>query len=167
MDEIFESLKTAFLNHWSKVVAGAVFMVVGWLIGWWRSNQKWKRKEFYERINFSLNSLHDGKLRIRTLLEKSSYDVFLNQVAVQRLLDSSAQTTVADPIVPLPKDDYWFYLNAALNEISEKFAEGFVRRDVGLEHSAHRYVLCLTNECDGHVRNRKIRALLILESDPR
>ena len=165
MDEILKVISEAFFNHWGKVAVGATFMVVGWIIGWWRARQSWKKKEFFGRINFSLNSIHDGKLKIRTLMEKGCDQVFLNQVAVGTILDAALKTTEADPIIPLGKKDYWFYLNAALNAVSEKFADGFIRRDAGHDLKTTAYVRCLTNECDGAIRTRKIRAMLIRKDD--
>jgi hypothetical protein len=165
MDEILKTITDAFFNHWGKVAVGATFMAVGWLAGWWRARQNWKKKEFFGRINFSLNSIHDETLKIRTIMEKSCEEVFLNKVAVSTILDAASRTTEKDPIVPLPKDDYWFYLNAALNEVSEKFADGFLRRDAGHDLIASTYVLCLTNEKDGAIRTRKVRAMLIRKED--
>lgn len=159
--DVIESLLELFTEHWTKVAIGAALMAAGWIVGWWRARNKWERKEFFERINFSLNSINDGKLQIRTLMEKACDDVFLNQVAVAKLLEASQKTTQEDPLIPLGHEDYWFYLNAALNEVSEKFAAGFVLRDLGREVTPHDYTLCLTNECDGAVRTRKIRAMLI------
>ena len=98
-------------------------------------------------------------------MEKSCEDVFLNQVAVSRLLEAAQKTTLDDPIVPVPADEYWFYLNAVLNEVSEKFAAGFIRRDVGETVQSYEYILCITNEPDGSVRTRKIRAMLIRAED--
>ncbi len=165
MGEIGKLITTALTEHWTKVAVGALLMTLGWLIGWWRAKRKWQRKEFFERINFSLNSLQGGKLRIRTIMEKACVEVFLNQVAVAQLLEAAQKTTVADPIIPLSQDDYWFFLNAVLNEVSEKFAVGFLQRDVGHKVQSHEYVVCLTNEPDGSVRTRKIRAMLIRLED--
>ena len=61
----------------------------------------------------------------------------------------------------MAKEDRWFYLNAVLNELSETFAEGLFRREAGKPHECLRYLLCLTNECDGDVKTRKIRAMVI------
>ena len=165
MSEILEQVGEAIMSHWVKLVVGLGLMSAGWLIGRWRATKRFERKEFFERINFSLNSIVDGTLRIRTIMEKKCDDVFLNQVAVSRLLESAQQTTEDDPIIPLPVDEYWFYLNSVLNEVSEKFAAGFVQRDAGREVRAQRYIICLTNECDGAIRTRKLRAMLILEKD--
>jgi hypothetical protein len=165
MNEIFTTISDAFFAHWGKVAVGATFMFIGWLVGWWRAKQSWKKKEFFGRINFSLNSIHDGKLKIRTLMEKSCDEVFLNQVAVRTILHAAFHTTASDPIIPLAKKDYWFYLNSALNEVSEKFADGFIRRDAGQDQKETIYILCLTNESDGGNRTRKIRAMLIRKDD--
>lgn len=161
MQEIIDLVSEAFVEHWIKVVIGAALMGGGWLFGRWRAQVSFRRKEFFHRINFSLNSVHEGTLKIRTLLETRCEDVFLNQIAVSRLLDAATRTTEDDPVIPLDEDDYWFFLNASLNELSEKFAFGFLKRDTGVTAQSVRYVLCLTNEVDGNIRTRKIRAMLI------
>jgi hypothetical protein len=48
-----------------------------------------------------------------------------------------------------------------LNELSEKFGEGQIRRDMNLQVTAATYLICLTSESAGEVRTRKIRAMLI------
>ncbi len=161
MNEILEMIIDGFFEHWAKVAVGAFLVGAGWIVGWYRSRSRWLKKEFFERINFSLNSIIDGKLRIRTIMEKSCDQVFLNQVAVKHVTDASQRTSPADPIIPLPEDEYWFYLNAVLNEVSEKFSLGFLNRDAGKEVESHEYIICLTNECDGAIRTRKLRAMLI------
>ena len=161
MTEILEMIIEGFFEHWAKVAVGAGLMAVGWFFGWIRARGRWKRKEFFERVNFSLNIVRNNKLQIRTLMEKTIDEVFLNKVAVSRLLNAATKTTAKNPIVPLPKADYWFYLNSALNEISEKFAFGFIRRDSGKDVESHNYTICLTNEFDGAIRTRKIRVMIV------
>ena len=112
-------------------------------------------------MNVSLNSLHGGKLLIRTVLEKTCDEILLNKVAVERLIKMAQQTTKDNPLIPIPKEDRWFYLNAVLNELSETFAEGLFKREAGKPHDAVRYLICLTNECDGEVRTRKVRAMVM------
>lgn len=161
---MFESLQNAIVDHWLEAVVGFVFMAVGLIIGRWRASKKFRKREFFERLNVSLNSIVDGTLCIRTLMEKNSQDVFLNTVAVSRLLDAAKKTTEDDPIIPFDTDDYWFYLNSVLNEISEQFAGGFILRDAGAEVKRVHYVICLTNECDGNLQTRKIRAMVVQKS---
>jgi hypothetical protein len=163
MKAFLELCVELFTDHWVKVAIGAGFLLVGWLFGWWRAHRRWIRKEFFERVNFSLNSIVDGKLQIRTLMENSADRVFLNRVAVHRLLTAAAKTNSSNPLIPLEKLDAWFYLNSALNEISEKFAAGFVRRDAGQPVQSHRMLICLTNEADGEIRTRKIRVMAVAE----
>ncbi len=88
------------------------------MVGRWRAAQSWKKREFFDRLNVSLNSLHGGKLLIRTVLEKTCDEILLNKVAVERLIKMAQQTTKDNPLIPIPKEDRWFYLNAVLNELS-------------------------------------------------
>ena len=82
-------------------------------------------------------------------------------MAVERLINLAQTTTKTSPLVPISRDDSWFYLNSVLNELSEQFAEGLIRREAGRPTEAVRLLICLTNECDGDVRTRKIRAMVI------
>lgn len=148
-------------EHWLKAVMAALFLGVGWLWGQRRAKIQWQKKEFLDRLNISLNTIADGTLLIRTLVEKPCEEVFLNSVAVKQLLAAAPQTTADDSVIPLPKDDYWYFLNSVLNEISEQFAFGLIKRDLGLEVKGERYLICLTNECDGEIRTRKIRAMVV------
>ena len=119
------------------------------------------KSNFLNRLNFSLNILADGKLLIRTLMEKSCEDVFLNQSATERVLASAKKTTAANPFLPLAKADYWYYLNQILNELAEKFATSPLKRDLKLPVTSARYLICLTSESAGEIRTRKIRAMII------
>lgn len=161
MQQFLESLRGLIADNWVKITSAAAFTLVGWIIGRWRAARSRKNREFFNRLNISLNSLHGGKLLIRTILEKTCEDVFLNKVAVERLIKAAQQTTKENPFVPVSREDRWFYLNAVLNELSETFAEGLFRREAGKPHDAVRYLICLTNECDGEVRTRKVRAMVI------
>lgn len=161
MDELVKAVSELVSEHWVKAVVAIGFTAAGWLIGWRRSRAQWRRREFFHRINFSLTSIVDGTLQIRTLAEKSCADVFLNETAVTQITTAAQQTRPGLPLIPLPEKDYWFFLNAVLNEVSEQFAAGLVAADAGLPVKASRYVIALTNEADGDVRTRKIRALLV------
>ena len=152
-------------EHWTK----AVLPVLGLLLGWWwgrrRARREWAKKQFVRRVNVSLNLLEDDghdrpTLRIRTLLEKDAKDVFLNDVAVDRLVAAAARTTKDDPLLPLG-DDAWFLLNAVLNEISERYSDGFLRRDVGAPTRSAVYLIGLTFEREGAMRTQKVRAMVV------
>jgi hypothetical protein len=161
MNEWLSTIRDQLSDHGIKVAVAVGFTILGWLFGRWKAARDWRRREFFNRLNISLNSIIDGKLLIRTVLEKSCEEVFMNRVAVDRLLQAAQQTTPAEPLIPLIPDDRWFYLNSILNEISEKFSSGLFLREAARPHDAVRYLICLTNECDGDVRTRKIRAMVV------
>lgn len=161
MEQLFEAASDLIEGNWPKVVSALFMMGVGWFFGKRRAHAQWRKKEFYDRLNVSLNSITEGTLRIRTVLEKSCQEIFLNTVAAETVIDAAKQTTSQDPTLPLPKDDYWYYLNSVLNEIAEKFAVGTLRRDMGEPVRREPYVICLTSENAGELRTRKVRAMLI------
>ncbi len=161
MQAILRELNGLITDHWVKFVTAAAFAAIGWLLARYRAGREWQKREFFNRLNISLNSVVDGTLRIRTLSEKLCSEVFLNQVAVDRLIAISQNTTKENPIIPIIKDDCWFYLNSVLNELSEQFAEGLLRREAGRPCDSIRVLICLTNECDGDIRTRKIRAMVV------
>lgn len=161
MREILELIFEYLNEHWIKLVVAVFFTGTGWFIGKRRARREWRSREFLGRLNFSLNTIDDGVLKIRTLSEKSCEEVFLNQVAAERATAAAKKTTPEDPTLPLKKDDYWYYLNAVLNEVSEQFAEGLIRRDMGLPVKSEEYVICLTCESAGEIRTRKVRAMVI------
>lgn len=170
MQELIRSLVEQFEEHWIKFVTAAVFMGIGWFFGKRRARSQWQKKEFLDRLNVSLTTISEGTLRIRTIIEKSCREVFLNSVAADEINAAARKTTEADPILPLSKEDYWYYLNAVLNEVAEKFADGQIKRDLGLPVQMTRYLICLTCEKAGAVRTQKVRAMLVqkklLESLP-
>src|SRR5688500_16552111 len=119
----FTRLVLDFLvDHWAKIVLLIVGLVFGTLWVRRRARREWAHKQFFHRINVSLNTIDDGWLRLRTLSEKNVDDVFLNKIAVEKVLEAAGKTSEANPVLPLAKDDAWFLLNAVLNEISEQFA---------------------------------------------
>ena len=132
--------------------------------GRWRAARRWQRREFFHHLTVSLNTIYerDGTetLGIRTILEKATKDVFLNPIAAEQFERYAQQTTDQMSIVRIPEVDRWHLLNAVLNEVAEKFAQGMVDRDMGLPVQTTRYVLFLTREVDGDVRTHKPRAML-------
>jgi hypothetical protein len=151
-------------EHWINSLISLAALFAGTWLGKRRARAEWSKKRFLDRLNFSFNTLHEGTLQIRTLVEKNCRDVFLNDVAVERVLAAAKRTSADNPILPLPADDRWFMLNAVLNEMSEQFAAGFIKRDMGLPVQTAIYLLCLTYENDGALMTRKIRAMIIRKS---
>jgi hypothetical protein len=162
LEEVFDFIRDVIAGHWVKFLTGLGFMAVGWWIGKRRARAEWRKKQFYDRLNVSLNILKPGEpLLIRTLVEKSCEEIFLNKVAVETVIDAARRTTERNPILPLPKHDYWYYLNAVLNEMAEKFSVGELKRDLGQPVTTGRYLICLTSEAAGAIRTRKIRAMTV------
>jgi hypothetical protein len=160
--QVLDFVRDQIHDHWLKFLMGLAFMAIGWMLGKRRARAEWRKKEFFSRLNVSLNIIQPGQpLLIRTLIEKSCDDIFLNKVAVETIIAAARKTTSRNPILPLPKDDYWYYLNAVLNEMAEKFALGELKRDLGQPIVSARYLICLTSEHAGTLRTHKIRAMTI------
>lgn len=135
------------------------------LFTWWwarrRAYRQWTSKEFLDRVIVSLNIFADGFLKIRTVLERSLDEVFLNRVAVDKVLAAARAAAVDRPVLVLPKEDRWFILNFVLNAVAEHFVAGHIRLDAGQPVTPVRYALFLTCELVGDERIRKVRAMLI------
>lgn len=161
IEQLLHTLTDYVKDHAVKLMTGLILMALGWYIGRRRAAADWKKQEFLDRMNLSLNSIGDGTLKIRTLSEKRCEEVFLNSTAADAIQKFAKKTTPADPILPIPIDEYWFYLNSVLNELSEQFAPGLLKRDLGGSVSTARYVIALTCEAAGEMKTRKIRAMVI------
>jgi len=148
-------------EHWHQLLISIVSIVFGAWVGKRRAKRDWARKEFLDRINFSLNSVVDGTLNIRTLIEKNTSEVFLNKVATELISSAAGRTGADSALLSLPKEERWFLLNAVLNELSEKFSEGFLRRDLQLPVRSAIYLVCLTYESAGDLKTRKIRVMIV------
>lgn len=161
-DQFFAAFSDFIHDNWMKVLTGFVLMALGWVFGKRKARSDWRKREFLHRLNVSLNLLIPGEpLQIRTLLEKTCDEVFLNIVASEAVAAAARKTTPENPLLPLPQSDYWQYLNAVLNEIAEQFSVGEIRRDLGLPVTRAKYLMCLTCECAGEMRTRKVRAMVI------
>lgn len=161
-EQFFAAISDFIHDNWMKVLTGFVLMGMGWVFGKRKARSDWRKREFFHRLNVSLNLLAPGEpLQIRTLLEKTCDEVFLNVVATEAVAVAARHTRPDNPILPLPQSDYWQYLNSVLNEIAEKFSVGEIRRDLGLPVTRGKYLICLTCECAGEMRTRKVRAMVI------
>ncbi len=141
----------------------AVGLVCGWFVTY-QAKRSFGKREFLDRVNFSLNILKDGRLLIRTLMEKPGDEVFLNPLLVKIVNHAATKTTREDCLLPINPKDYWFCLNALLNEVSEKFSAGFLKQDLNQPVDATRYVMCLTCEVAPNIKTRKVRVMLIKKS---
>ena len=147
------------------VIVAAITSTATFFVGrWWgryKARRQWHSKEFLDRIIISLNIFADGYLKIRTVLERSLDEVFLNRLAIEKVAAAARATTVENPIMPIAKADRWFLLNFVLNAVAEHFVSGHIRQDAGERVTVLRYALFLTCELVGEERIRKVRAMLI------
>jgi hypothetical protein len=150
------------------VVVAAVTTPLSFFVGrYWgryKARREWHAKEFMGRVIVSLNVFADGFLKIRTVMERSLEEVFLNQVAVDKVLAAAAKCTADDPLLPIDRADRWYLLNFVLNAVAEHFADGQVKLDAGVPVTRVKYALFLTCELVGDERIRKVRAMLVKES---
>lgn len=140
----------------------ATFFVGRWW-GRYKARRQWQSKEFLDRIIVSLNIFADGFLKIRTVMEKSLDEIFLNKVAIQKVWTAARATTVDKPVMPIAREDRWFLLNFVLNAVAEHFVTGHIKQDAGQPVTPVRYALFLTCELVGDERIRKVRAMLVRE----
>jgi hypothetical protein len=144
---------------WIVVAAGVPAYIAGRQARW-----RWRNRDFLNRLNVTLTSIEGGTLRIRTILEMDCAEIFVNPAAAKTIARAAKRTTASDPILPIPKDDCWQYLNTMLNEVSERFAAGQIKRDLGKPVERGQYLLCLTCERAGPIRTQKVRGMLVRKS---
>ena len=161
--EVVKALSDFVEAHWLKAIVSLAFLLTGVFWGKWRAYWQWIRKEYTGRLNISLNIIDEGKLKIRTLVEKNLLEVFINKVAAHKVEAAAHHTEGSEhcPILPLSEDDRWHLLNAVLNELSEQFNFGFIKQALGETELSHIFLVCLTYEVAGDVRTRKVRAMVI------
>lgn len=164
IDQWLHTLQDYVKDHAVKLITSLVLIAIGWFFGRKRAHAQWQKQEFFDRLNVSLNIIEDGTLKIRTLSEKRCEGVFLNSAAVDTIVKLATKTTAQDPLLPLPQNQNWFYLNSVLNDLSEQFALGLVKRDIGGPVHSARYLIALTCEAEGEMKTRKIRAMVIKKS---
>lgn len=140
-------------DNWPELVGAAVLALLTYSWGKWRQRRRWVKRQFTDRINVSLNVIHQvgrGKigLKIRTVFERGMDDVFLSHEAIDMVAKAAAKTSYDAPVLKFPSaDDGWFVLNEVLNEIVELFAVGTVAVDAtGGAIAVTGYDLCLTCE---------------------
>lgn len=143
------------------ILTSLAAFVFGRYYGRWKAHREWESKEFLNRVIISLNIFHDGTLKIRTVLERSIEEVFLNPIAIEKIQHAVKDCTTENPILPIPKEDRWYLLNFVLNAVAEHFIAGQLQLDAGKPVTVLRYALFLTCEVVGEERIRKVRAMLI------
>src|SRR4051812_9611809 len=143
----------------TSLVAAATSTATFFAGRWWgryKASRQWHAKEFLDRVIVSLNIFADGFLKIRTVMERSVEEVFLNRLAINKVEAAARATTADNPIMPIAKPDRWYLLNFVLNAVAEHFVAGNIRQDAGVPVTVVRYALFLTCEWVGDERIRKI-----------
>src|SRR5262245_57067948 len=156
-----DSILKAVLSIGVPVVTTVVSFVAGRWWGKYRARRQWERKDFLGRIIVSVNLLHEGKLRIRTIMERTLEEIFPNALVVQKVSTAAEKTTVENPLMPIAKEDSWYVLNFVLNHVAEHFTSGIVKMDAGQPVTKVVYAIFLTCERVGDERLRKVRAMML------
>jgi hypothetical protein len=156
-----DSIMKAVLAISVPVVSTVVSFVAGRWWGNYRAKRQWERKDFLGRIIISVNLLQEGRLRIRTIMERTLEEIFPNAIAVHKVREAAKKTTVENPLMPIPKEDTWYLLNFVLNQVAEHFTAGLVKMDAAQPVTKVVYAIFLTCERVGDERLRKVRAMML------
>jgi hypothetical protein len=141
---------------------GLVLTWLGIIIVYIRRRTAWRKKSFLNQVNFSLNYIENGQLCLRTLLELSATEVWLNDYGIKKVYNAAAKTRHDQPFIHLDdQEDMDFIKRAVLNVLSEKFAEAFLARSMNLPVRTAKYCFAITFENFPDMRTRKIRVLLM------
>jgi hypothetical protein len=148
--------------HWNTIAL--IVTWVGIAIAYWRRRAQWRRKHFLARVNFSLNYVAGDSLAMRTLLETTASQVWLNEYGVGLVNAAARRATIEQPFLLLPDpDDRDFANRAALNILSERFAETYLAASLGRPTFTVPHVFGITCEKYGDIRTLKLRVLVIAE----
>ena len=136
-----------------------------------RRRRDWKKRRFGERVNVSLNRVADTKegglkLELRTLMEDSAHNVWLNRYGVRRVLAAAARTTTEQPFLSVEPVSEMEQINrAVLNTLSERFAEAFLARSLGLDVVEELFLFGVCWERYGDIHDHKLRVVVIRPED--
>lgn len=159
------------LDHWELALLLATWSVIGALAVKRRTD--WQKGRFAQQINFSLNSLTQGEggqrmLLLRTLLEESAEQVWINDYGISRVLAAARRTTVEQPFLRITEPrDRDIVMVAVLNVLSERFSDAFVARVLGLPAKTDTFLFGLTWERYGEMKTQKLRVMVIKQSELR
>lgn len=135
---------------------------IGIVLVYVRRRSDWMRKSFMSQVNFSLNFIQNGQLCLRTLLETTAPQVWLNSYGIRKVFKAASRTRPDQPFIILnDEEDMGFARRAVLNVLSEKFAEVYLAQGMGLPVKIARFVFAITFENFPDMRTRKIRILIM------
>jgi hypothetical protein len=156
------------LDHWELALLLATWSLIG--VFAIKRRYDWRQRRFTQQVNFSLNSLAeaDGShtLQLRTLLEDSAAQVWINDYGVGRVLKAARRTTVENPFLKIVESrDRDLVMIAVLNVLSERFSDAFVARVLGIPAKTEPFLFGLTWERYGEMKTQKLRVMVIKRSD--
>lgn len=132
---------------------------------WWRlyqARKRWRESDSVTRVNIGFNIFSEGKLKIRTIMERSIDEIIYNDHLKEHLLAAAARCTHEEPLITgIPAREHHFILQCFVNETAEHFSAGFASEDSGVPGRSTMYLMFLTSEPAKGERHRKIRAMLI------
>jgi hypothetical protein len=145
-------------------IIGLVLTWAGIALVYFRRRSEWAQKQFADQVNFSLNYVRDETLAMRTLLECTVKDVFLNDFGVRLIHAAAKHTTVEQPFVHLDsKEDREFLNRCVQNALSERFASSFVAEALGVAGRMGKFIFAITYERYPDMRTLKYRVCLMAE----
>jgi hypothetical protein len=128
-----------------------------------RTRRDFSRKRF-EVVNVSLNYVVDGKLAMRTLMEVTPKEIWLNDYGIKLVLAAAKKTTKEQPFVVLENEADMGYVKRALkNVLSEHLAVAFLAESMGVPVRKATYVYALTYEKYESIRELKFRVVVAEE----
>ncbi len=154
--DFFDTVKP----HLNAIALAATW--AGICVAWFRRRSRWKLKAFPTQVNFSLNYLVGDALAMRTLLETSAQSIWLNEFGVGMVFAAARRAPLEQPFLVLPNAiDQAFVNRAALNVLSERFAETYLAAALGLPVRTSSFLFGVTCEKYPEIRTQKIRVLVI------
>ena len=155
------------LHETLKPYYSTIAIVLTWIgfgLVWWRQRSRWNSKEFLGQVNFSVNDFAET-LRMRTLIEVDTEDVWPNKYGVGLLHALARKTTKEKPFIRLKNKDDRDYLHRAVkNTLSELCAEAFIAATMGKPITRAKYLFAITCERYPEMRTIKLRVLVIEEN---
>jgi hypothetical protein len=149
--------------HWYTLALVLTWVGIGMVA--LRRRLHWRRKQFLNQVNFSLNYVKGDTLAMRTLLETTAQNVWLNEYGVKMVFAAAQKTTVDNPFIQLDDPtDQDFIHRAVLNVLSEKFAPSFLAEALGREVRHSNFCFAITFERYAEIRTLKLRVLIVEES---
>ena len=154
--EWIERISGTMRPHWNTVALVLTWLAI--LFVALRRRFHWARKQFLTQVNFSLNYRVGNSLAMRTLLESTAIQVWLNEYGVATVLRAAARTTLEDPFILMKNPaDRDFAHRAVLNLLSERFADAFVAAALGVPVRTGTFLFVVTFERYPVMRTHKVR----------